>query len=40
MKNHAKNGLNWFIDIKKAPNLWYNKIATSNKPIIEEVLIL
>ncbi len=25
---------NWFIDIiKMAPNLWYNKITTSNKPI-------
>jgi hypothetical protein len=31
-KNNSKTAKNWCIDIKIAPNLWYNKITTSNKP--------
>ena len=28
MNYQAKNVINWCIDIKTAPNLWYNKITT------------
>jgi hypothetical protein len=31
VKNEALSFMNWYIDIKIAPNLWYNKITTINK---------
>jgi len=31
VENEALSFMNWYIDIKIAPNLWYNKITTINK---------